>query len=76
MKYGKSLMNTTPAELAESVVFPAMLIADQQKEASEQLARFREKVKEEMTVDTWLALNDLQLQFQKEDPGGSGKNRI
>ena len=68
-------MNTTPGELAESVVFPITLTADQQKEASEQLARSREKVKKEMTEDTRLALNDLQLKFQKEDLGGSDKNR-
>ena len=68
-------MNTTPAELAESVVIPVILTADQQKEASEQLARSSEKVQEEMTGDTRLVLNDLQLKLQKEDPGRSDKNR-
>jgi hypothetical protein len=54
MKHGKNLMNTTPEEQVESVVFPITLTADQQKEASEQLARSREKIQEEMTEDARL----------------------
>lgn len=57
----------THKELAEALVFPVTLTAEQKKEAAELLATARRKTQQEMTASDRLNLQLLQLKFQLEN---------
>lgn len=67
MKAKKGLAKYTAAEIAESIIFPVKLSADQKREAAKELAMARKARQKQMTDNDRLSLQILQLRFQLED---------
>jgi hypothetical protein len=67
MSYKKLLQEYSPAELAESFIFPIKLSARQQKAADLQFAEARKRVQQEMTEAEKLTAKLMGLKFRMED---------